>query len=249
MPKKSDKQRDPTQIVALQVRIREELRAQVEEAAKTSGNSMNSEIADRLALSLREDALLGKGATRRLLVSIADKIALVEERTGARWHEDMATYHATAHFINDTIKRAIPRDNNYTEGAALLREISAMDKREDTLVSVLYAYGVLADQPTSGLARLDPDLPKTVKSEQPQELWYNPDNPKEDLTPEEVQRLQEALEEYRALKERYGPLTERMRELIAPRKEAERRGRELYDELRGDAERQAIQMLSVQHGA
>jgi|SRR5262245_8868029 len=89
--------RKPTDIATLSLRIREELRRQIEREAKRQDRSLNSEIVRRLENSLSDDkdaeslrAVLGD-RTGGFIRAIMTAIWLVEKQTGKRWHEDRET--------------------------------------------------------------------------------------------------------------------------------------------------------------
>jgi hypothetical protein len=92
-------QRRATDTVQLKVRVREDLRAQLERAATERDVSLNTEIAERLAKSFEAqsqlqaavEAQLGGAHTAALLKLTAARIQLIEVRTGKRWIDDPLT--------------------------------------------------------------------------------------------------------------------------------------------------------------
>jgi hypothetical protein len=90
--------RKPTDTVTLSLRIREELRRQLEREAKRQERSLNAEIIHRLEQSFRKsddaeltaDALRAAfgGRTGDFFRAVATAMWLIEKRTGKKWHED-----------------------------------------------------------------------------------------------------------------------------------------------------------------
>jgi hypothetical protein len=92
--------RDETAIVQLQVRLREDLRAHLEESARTRSVSLNSEIVgrlehtrDRSSLTMEVLALVFGNETASILVLLG---AVMHEqgllRAGTAWADDAAAY-------------------------------------------------------------------------------------------------------------------------------------------------------------
>lgn len=115
MPDKSDKPRDPTKVVALQVRMREEVRAELQQAAKVAGRPMNTEIVERLERSLHDEGIFDSPANRRLFSALATAVATAEAATGEGWQTDVATHEATRRLVERVFLESRPPAPNQNE--------------------------------------------------------------------------------------------------------------------------------------
>lgn len=88
-------QRKQSATVQLKTRMKEPLRARLEEAAKDRGVSLNSELVDRLERSFeRENNIIqsiGGLEYFALLAMLGNAVKLVEEQTGRKWQQDFET--------------------------------------------------------------------------------------------------------------------------------------------------------------
>lgn len=250
MPIKSDKSRDPTQIVPLQIRIREELRSEIEQAAKASGNSMNSEIAERLAISLREDQVLGSGPTRAMVGRIASDIALIEGRTGKLWTDDLATFEAVRLMIEATVGRHRPPRENQQQFFDFLEREKRDTEREDVLTAALLEWGVLElRQPNALLALTDPSVPSVpYHGEAHPDQWHKPGGVEEPLSREDRNAIVQLLQEWRSLRTRYPERLDQLRALKEPIERAEREGAQIYHEVTGSLHAEALKQLEARSG-
>ena len=251
MPKKSDKPRDPSQIVALQVRIREDLRAQIEAAANVSGTSMNSEIADRLATSLREDEVLGSGPTRSLMARIAGDVSLIEQRTGKGWTSDLATFEAVRLMIEATVLRHRPPRENQAEVFSFLEREGEDRKREDVLEKALIEHGAIAwRQPNALIALADKNAPSVpYLGETHPDEWHQPNEDAVPLSREEREALMQILAEWRTLRGRYTERLKQMQAFKEPIEKAEREGAQIFEEVNGLLHQNALKALGGRDGA
>lgn len=97
-------ERKPTDIVQLKLRIREDLRQQLEADARARRISMNAAIAERLEWAfLLDEVSLGRLDIMLLTSLITAITRAVETRTGNKWNEDQATFRQ----IRRTITRAL----------------------------------------------------------------------------------------------------------------------------------------------
>lgn len=79
--------------VQIKLRLKEQLRARIEENAQIHGVSINSEIVNRLEQSLTEqEVLYGNSYTQKLLQTLAGAISIIEHKTGKRWIDDEDTF-------------------------------------------------------------------------------------------------------------------------------------------------------------
>ena len=102
MPRKTDGQ------VAITLRLREDLRDRLADAAKAGDTSLNSEIVTRLGQSMSEQTLLGGNSTASAMRALATEIANVEQRTGKSWREDVRTFYAAQEVILIALGRFAP---------------------------------------------------------------------------------------------------------------------------------------------
>ena len=132
-------QRDPTALVQLKVRIRESLRAQLEEAATQKGISLNAEIADRLTRSLDEEHGFGGPELHRIALLMASTFALAGDRhskhkPASEWLRDEDTYFDAAIAVLAALLQHKPR--------ALSPELQELTKRLRKELH-LYDFGTL----------------------------------------------------------------------------------------------------------
>ena len=81
--------RKPSATVQLKARMKEPLRARLEEDAKSRGISLNAALVDRLELSVHEDEAryreFGSRATYNFMKILAMAATIAEEETGKPW--------------------------------------------------------------------------------------------------------------------------------------------------------------------
>ena len=103
--------------IDLKVRMKEPLRACIEEAAREHGVSMNAEIVNRLARTFREEetayAIFGSKLRYRQMQLLAVTVQLIEEQTGHKWTGDFETAEAIrtafASFVDMFAKGEAPK--------------------------------------------------------------------------------------------------------------------------------------------
>ena len=76
------------ELVALNMKVPQDLRSRLEKAAKKSGRSLTSEVGYRVERGFDYEKLFGSEYTQILIRLIADAITLIERNTGKRWNED-----------------------------------------------------------------------------------------------------------------------------------------------------------------
>lgn len=151
MPKKSDQLREPTQTVALQVRLKEELRAKLEAAAQAAGRTMNAEIVERLSRTIDYDGLYSDHL-RPTLGAIAFDCWRVENRTKMKWTEDRATALAIAELAGDSFRYGTPMANSdaITEALAETKAVGDLIERKS---AYLVEVGAITHIATSNAFR------------------------------------------------------------------------------------------------
>lgn len=114
--------------IDLKVRMKEPLRACIEEAAREHGVSMNAEIVNRLARTFREEetayAIFGSKLRYRQMQLLAVTVQLIEEQTGHKWTDDFETAEAVraafASFVEMFAKGEVPKGiNRVTAGPSI----------------------------------------------------------------------------------------------------------------------------------
>lgn len=237
MARKSDKQRDPTQIVGLQLRFREDLRARIERAAEESGNSMNTEIATRLERSLDAERHYGDAQTRALVRDIIGRIALIEGVTVEEWHRDPTTYYAVWEAVADIFNRARPIPPNFEALSKLQAEQLALTARRDALRKFLVQCNAATIGMNTLAGLLLPEAERHgVVTEKPMTGWHWPERPDELMTGDEINFTQERIAELREIEARHGEITTEMAELMEPWQTARTNGRAIYRSLTSIAE-------------
>jgi hypothetical protein len=134
--------RQQSDIVQIKLRLKEQLRARIEENAQIRGVSINSEIANRLEQSLTEqEVLYGNPYTQKLLQTLAGAISIVEHETGKRWIDDKGTFNKALLSIYGILGQIGPVSPE--EVKALLRR----SKKEDGLAAAkaLLRYAGIPD--------------------------------------------------------------------------------------------------------
>jgi hypothetical protein len=121
----------------LKIRVREDMRQKLEDAARMHRWPLNKEISSRLARTLREDEELGGGRTSAILRSFASVIELAEGTTGKNWIEDYQTWQATKRAINHVINIWEPEPPNIAAIRVINRLLEAAEKRLDERVAAL----------------------------------------------------------------------------------------------------------------
>jgi len=87
-------EREPTDIVQLKLRIREDLRQRLEDAAKASKISLNAAIIERIEKTFAFDTFMmpmGRQDLFWICSIFVGIIRTIEDKTGKRWTEDLAT--------------------------------------------------------------------------------------------------------------------------------------------------------------
>ncbi|MEG3176195.1 Arc family DNA-binding protein [Sphingomonas sp. RB3P16] len=91
--------REPTEVVQLKLRFREELRISLEEAAERAGRSLNSEIVARLERTFREDEAMGGADQADVVGVIVHLMSAASESVGTAWHQD----HTAWEYVKSTV--------------------------------------------------------------------------------------------------------------------------------------------------
>jgi hypothetical protein len=76
------------ELVALNMKVPQDLRSRLERAARKSGRSLTSEVGYRVERSFDYEKQFGSEYTQTLVRLIAAATTLIEKKTGKRWHED-----------------------------------------------------------------------------------------------------------------------------------------------------------------
>jgi hypothetical protein len=116
--------------VQLKIRMRESVRASLEQAAKLNEWPLNREIASRLDESLREESRLGGPLNANIFYAMASAIGAVERQTGEDWSHDYATWRtAKALLIGliDDIRPMPPGAAAISKAVAGLRAAEAVE--------------------------------------------------------------------------------------------------------------------------
>ena len=221
MPKKSDETREATQMVGLQLRFREDLRARLTDAAKTSGKSLNSEIVSRLERSLDADQDTGGGVTARALRIVASEIERAERYTERSWLSDTATHEAASLLIADAIKRLRPTPQ--LEDITPTNTAWASKKAEvDEIVELLRRCHVLGWPNALLPSPLEPRAYPIL----PEEKWTMPAG--EPPSDEDRQIIRERLADFQQKAEELAKLEEQMEQKMQPFREALHIGRTVH---------------------
>ena len=131
--------RDPTAIVQLKIRMREPLRARLEEEAKFHGRSINSEVVDRLARSFERQDLFSEmlgfshdshlAGVLMMLGSVMEQVGYLHtkpqqsrSRLGSRWAEDPEAFDQAALAAITLLNAARPRPESGTPSTKLTRQ-------------------------------------------------------------------------------------------------------------------------------
>ncbi|WP_126174569.1 Arc family DNA-binding protein [Altericroceibacterium xinjiangense] len=230
MPRKTDKSRDPQQIVGIQLRFREALRSQLGDAASASGNSMNSEIVERLNSSLAEDRLFGRGLNRRLLIEIANQIARAEAITGKTWHDDASTYWVVRRLVDDVWQRHRPVPANFEAIREQESYLHQLRERRDALVTFL--KGCDAVDPANALTlAFGPAAGDKFHTPAQSERWRNPKAPGQPVSDEDQAFIEERVAELETVEDEIEALNRVIHELLTPWRVAKTDGNALYERL------------------
>lgn len=126
------------------VRVSPELKARLEDASDRNGRSVAQEAELRLLQSFDQEGRLGDAETQRLLLALADEIALIEKATGKHWHRDLKTWAAVAEGLRrGPIRRLRPDrpDDDEIVGEAW-SAIEAVRDRKRPIIDGLAEYGI-----------------------------------------------------------------------------------------------------------
>lgn len=223
MSRQSDKLRDPTQVVGLQLRFREALRAELEDAARMSGNSLNSEIGDRLARSLVEDQILGRGPTRSLMIELAGEIGRAESWTGKSWQADPTTYWLMRKLVDDALHRSRPKPPDMEAIEEEQVKLAELRDRRDRLMASLRECGAL-QPPQSALVGLTRYEGKAPLEPTPEDEWHAPASSQMSLSEDDRTKIREWLESLVRIENEIELGEIVVWELLAPWREARERG-------------------------
>lgn len=245
MPKKSDKPREPTQTVSLQVRIKEELRARIEASAKEAGTPMNSEIAERLTDSFRQDEALNDKATRQAMLWLAQDIAEVERLSGKSWTEDLATFNAVSLVLKESLGRHKPKPPNYDEAMEFMQKLNSEFAWRDKTYEILAECGAVVERQPNALAAFANGGPAQPYKEiiRDETQWYHPARPDEQMVESDKAWVRERLDEISEIEAGANGNLERLDEFMAPIKKAEKEGQELFEQYNAGYERRISQLM------
>jgi hypothetical protein len=140
-PTKVKQQRSP-----LNLKTSPELRARIEEAARENELSMTQEVERRLIASFSFEDRLGGSTMLDFFQASASAIKAVEGRTGKRWNEDTATWHAAKAMLEQQFRNWRPTPPN-TPG--IVAALAHQRKAREALAEALNTYS--AKYPPSAL--------------------------------------------------------------------------------------------------
>jgi len=226
--------RDPNKIIALQVRMKETLRSQIEGHAQASGNSMNAEIIERLSASFEFRERFAGRAALNLFVEMASQIRRAESMTGKPCFEDPETYFAARHLVDDVWNRSRPKPTNFDEITDLQVKLGPLMESRRALENFLEDCGVLGpgNALLSGGVRDDGRLYLMNQSN-----WRNPTAPDEPLSAEDREILKVKVQERQKLADETAALEAKIAKLLKPWSDAKARGEVIYRQLCNQMER------------
>lgn len=153
MTEKQVKPKPPKDWVGLQVRIGEDLRQQLVDAAANNKVSMNAELVKRLQQSfLRDDGPVDE-TTVALLQTFRRAIVKVESATGERWHADRKTYEALKVLIDATYSDFLPPFINAEQILGVSEQLTEQRQKIVGVLGILENYGVISS-PKKSLAEI-----------------------------------------------------------------------------------------------
>ncbi|WP_205693889.1 Arc family DNA-binding protein [Croceicoccus ponticola] len=224
--------RTDNELVQLKLRFREDLRVQLEEAARANNTSMNNEIVARLRASIDLDERLAGHSAFDLFVEMASQIKKAEALTGKSWTNDLKTYWVARRLSDDIWKQYEPTPPNFEEITALQVRLNELHQQHSVLEIFLKECGVLGPMNAlSSLALGRRPYDRELLAQRDPSQWHYPDRPGEVLTEEDRSIMQEKLDEWIKTGEEAASLSAQMNELAKPGQEAKARGRALYQHL------------------
>jgi hypothetical protein len=150
-------EREESATVQLKVRVKERMRAALEEAARQNDWTLNREISQRLDQSLDFEERLGGATLLSFFQASALAIKVVEGRTGKRWNEDTATWHAAKAMLEQQWRNWRPTPPN---APAITAALAHQRKLAAAVVEAMDAYrDKYPAQPMGALAELNVFLP------------------------------------------------------------------------------------------
>lgn len=233
MPKKTDEPRAATQMVGLQLRFQEQMRAKLETAAKANGTSLNSEVVARLDRSLEDDARGGSHETSRFLIALASDIAVAEKETGKSWQQDAEAYYLARLLMHRTIAAHDPVSEDHKAYFALKAERDKAKERRDFLDKVLTACRVIN---RNALSLLLPERAHHDFHVLDEQKWIDPETPETPISDELRTALREALAEFQSLQKKIDAMLIQITNLRAPISVAKDRALATYARLTAPAE-------------
>jgi hypothetical protein len=138
--------RKGTDIIKVNLRLREALRQRLEREAKRNDTSLNSEMARRLEGSVNAEEhladLVGGEKNLQLFRVLGPAIALIEGETGKRWEEDVRTWVR----VSRSIAAILQGFQHLDVGPSELSTRDALNQ----LTGDLSAVGTIAAAPMAG---------------------------------------------------------------------------------------------------
>lgn len=142
--------RPETATAQLKIRVREDVRRQLEASARENDWPLNKEIAERLEKTLREDENLGGGRTAAFLRLTATLVDAIEQETGQDWLSDPMTFATVRRVIRALVDRRRPTGpdedallETIVERMLLIRGDEATDSGQDDARVIAIADGEL----------------------------------------------------------------------------------------------------------
>lgn len=102
-------------LVDMKLRLPADLRATIEKAAKANGSSMNGEIVARLEAGDGVEKALGSNRDVQVWAAMQREIESMENLTGKRWTDDIATFAAAQSRIRKRLEEMQPQAENEVE--------------------------------------------------------------------------------------------------------------------------------------
>lgn len=223
-------ERDEPKRAAIALRTTPAIKEQLSDAADARGRSITQEVEARIEESFAMEALLGGPRTKELLLEIAGQIARAEAVTGQLWHEDAATFLTARHLIDDVLKRAQPRPENFEEVLKLQVEKQRVEAIRDHLATELNRWGAITPN-RNALAMLQGDDLSLGFRALPEDKWHEPDDPALPLDDDFKNQIRGFVSDLMEAQETLANLTKEIEEKVVPWQVARTNGKILYKHL------------------